>query len=234
MEIADYFEAYVTCGFKPIALYPGTKIPVFRDWQIQWSADKYRQVFNQTPDSNMGFLLGDIMDVEGDTEEANEMIFDLARHCPHPMFKSSKSVHHLFLSPDPNITICKFDGIEFRGRRHQSVVPPSIHSTGKVYEWLKKSTFPAPPMPTGLVNLLYSHYRQIKKTKHVNQQEKKANHTNTACNSCRRKSYIHKKRLVLEVRAFQSLGQKWQCHNCRTVDVRPICRKVKNQMSHDL
>jgi hypothetical protein len=233
MDIANYFEAYLTCGFNPIALYPGSKIPVFKDWQVDWSADKYRAAFDQMPDANMGFLLGTVMDVEGDTEEANEMIFDLTRHCPHPMFKSNKSCHHLFLSPNPNITICKFDGIEFRGRRHQSVVPPSVHKSGKVYEWLKKSTFPAPPMPTALVNLLYSHYRDIKTAK-PQQNGKKANHTASLCNECGRRSYIHKTRLVLEVRAFASLDQKWQCQKCRKVDVRPICRKVRDQMSHDV
>ena len=233
MDIVNYFEAYVTCGFQPIALHPRTKIPVFRDWQLEWSIKKYREVFCGNPESNMGFLLGNIMDVEGDTEEANEILADLTRHCPHPMFKSNKSVHRLFLSPDPNITICKFNGIEFRGRRHQSVVPPSIHTSGTVYEWLKKSTFPAPAMPTALVNLLYSHYRQIKKGR-PSFNGKKANHISTACNGCKRNSYLHKKRLVLEVRAFQSIGQKWQCQKCRTVDVRPICRQIRDQMPQDV
>lgn len=226
MDMVDYFDAYVRCGLKPLPLYAGTKIPVRKDWQIEWTADKYRNYFLVTPNLNIGILLGDIIDVEGDDMPANERIFELARNTPHPMFRSNKSIHHLFISPDPKITVCKVGHIEFRGQRHQSAIPPSVHKSGIKYAWLKDSTFPPPPMPRLLTEFLFQHRQEIHRAK-PRSNGKKSNHTATVCNKCERKVFVHKKRLVLEVKAFRTLDLKWTCQNCRTVDVRPLCRQIR-------
>ncbi len=233
MDIVSLFDSYVKCGMKPLPLIPGTKIPFVRDWQMEWSVEKYRNIFISNPDANIGVLLGNIIDVEGDDTFANELISELTRNTPHPTFKSSKSVHHLFISPDPTITICKIGAIEFRGHRHQSVIPPSTHVSGVEYKWLKGSTFPPPHMPQRLIDFLYTHKKSIRNEK-ILVNGKKSNHVETFCNKCRKKNFLHKKRLVLEVRAFSILGQKWQCQKCRTVDVRALCRQVRNQRSQDL
>lgn len=232
MDVVHLFDSYVRCGLKPLPLIPGTKIPLVKDWQIDWSVDKYRNFFIVTPNVNMGILLGDIIDVEGDDQTANDLISDLARNIPHPMFKSSKSVHHLFVSPDPTITICKVGCIEFRGHRHQSVIPPSVHSSGVTYKWVKGSAFPAPPMPRRMVDFLYAHRKSIHHAQ-PRTNGKKANHALSICNDCKGKNFLHKKRLVLEVRAFAVLGQKWTCRKCRTVDVRDLCREIRDQSSQD-
>ena len=233
MDLVDYFDSYVKCGLKPLPLIPNTKIPMVRDWQSDWSADKYRNFFIVTSNANMGVLLGDIIDVEGDDQAANDHIFDLARNVPHPMFKSNKSIHHLFVSPDPSITICNVGCIEFRGHRHQSVIPPSIHSSGNTYKWIKGSAFPAPPMPRRMVDFLYENRRAIHHIK-PRSNGKKSNHIASICNECKGKIFLHKKRLMLEVRAFAVLNQKWTCQKCRVVDVRDMCRHLKNQSSQDL
>jgi hypothetical protein len=170
------------------------------------------------------------MDVEGDDREANELINEFARNTPHPMFRSSKSVHHLFVSPDPTITVCKIGQIEFRGQRHQSVLPPSVHRSGVKYAWLKESAFPAPPMPNRLVTLLYQNRKVIKYGK-PKTAKKKSNHVKTVCNKCRRKVYLHKKRLILEVKASAVLGNPWMCQQCRSVDLRPLCREIRDQLN---
>ena len=233
MDILDLFDSYVKCGLKPLPLHTGTKIPVLKDWQQDWSVQKYRHFFAENSRLNIGILLGDIIDVEGDDDTANEVIFDFVRNTPHPMFKSSKSVHHLFVSPDPSITICKIGKIEFRGHRHQSVIPPSTHKSGIEYKWLKGSAFPAPPMPQRMVNFLYEHKQAIHRDKRQRTNGKKSGHAMTFCTACKRKNFLHKKRLILEVRAFATLGLKWQCQNCRTVDVRDICREIRDQMPQD-
>jgi hypothetical protein len=232
-NIADLFDSYVKCGFKPLPLHKGTKIPVVSDWQTDWSVQKYRHFFVDNDQLNMGILLGDIIDVEGDDELANEVISEFVRHTPHPMFKSSKSIHHLFLSPDPTITICKVGKIEFRGHRHQSVIPPSVHMNGVEYKWLKGSEFPAPPMPQKMVEFLYKHRKVIKRAKRFKPQGKKSGHASTLCTKCNAKCFIHKKRLILEVRAFATLGRKWQCQKCRDVDLRQLCREIRDQMPQD-
>lgn len=232
MDIVDLFDSYVKCGFKPLPLHPGTKIPVVSDWQLNWSAQKYRSLFVSTPKANIGVLLGDIIDVEGDDKLANEVIFEMVRNVPHPMFKSSKSVHHLFISPDPSITICKVGAIEFRGHRHQSVIPPSIHKSGVEYKWLKDSSFPPPPMPQRMIDFLYEHRKKIHRSK-PKVAGKKSGHTLTICTNCKSKNFLHKKRLVLEVRAFRGLGLKWQCQGCRKIDVRQLCREIRDQSCQD-
>jgi len=232
MEIVELFDSYVRCGLRPLPLHPGTKIPVLKDWQHDWSVAKYRHFFVDRPKSNIGILLGNIIDVEGDDKPANDCIFDLVRNTPHPMFKSSKSVHHLFISPDPRITICKIGAIEFRGHRHQSVIPPSVHKSGIEYKWLKDSSFPPPPMPQRMIDFLYDHRKDIHRAK-PRPSGKKSNHVQTICTGCKSKNFLHKKRLVLEVRAFAVLGLKWQCQNCRTVDVRQLCREIRDQSPQD-
>jgi hypothetical protein len=232
MEIVDFFDSYVKCGLKPIPLRPGSKIPVLKDWQQDWSIQKYRHFFADNPRLNIGVLLGNIIDIEGDSEIANDVIFDFVRHTPHPMFKSSKSVHHLFISPDPTITICNIGDIEFRGHRHQSVIPPSVHKSGVEYKWLKESAFPPPPMPQRMIDFLYDHRKDIHHAK-IRRNGKKSNHAMTFCTVCKRKNFLHKKRLVLEVRAFTTLGLKWQCQDCRNVDVRQLCREIRNQSPQD-
>ena len=232
MDMVSYFDAYVRCGLQPIPLYPGTKIPMESGWQGDWSVDRYRNHFLVTPNINIGILLGNIIDVEGDDKNANERIFELTRNSPHPMFRSSKSIHHLFVSPDPKITVCKVGHIEFRGQRHQSALPPSIHESGVKYAWLKDSAFPPPVMPRPLAQFLLEHKKTTQKVKPL-ANGRKSNHMETHCNKCKGKQFIHKKRLILEVRAFSTLGTKWLCHRCREVDVRPICRELR-QSCQDL
>ena len=227
IDLVELFDSYTRCGFKPLPLYPGTKIPMVKDWQNDWSADKYRDYFIATPNANMGILLGDIIDVEGDDTHANEIIFDLARNVPHSMFRSSKSVHHLFMSPNMNITVCKIGRIEFRGKRHQSVVPPSVHKNGTEYKWCRESVFPPPPMPQKMIDFLLEHKKEIKVVRpRIN--GKKSNHCISVCNLCKQKVFVHKNRLVLETQAFRILDSKWLCQLCRPIDVRPICRTFRD------
>lgn len=228
MEMIDYFDAYAACGLKPLPLYPKTKIPMFKGWQDDWSLEKCRNYFLTDNNINIGILLGDVVDVEGDSDFANARIFDLTRGVPHPMFRSSKSVHHLFLTPDPRLTVLCVGEIEFRGHRHQSALPPSTHVNGVQYAWLKGSEFPPPRMPERLLELFKENWRGVKR-KPQRPTKKKSGHSQTECNRCKRRVFIHRTRLVLEVKAFRSLNMKWLCQKCRPVDVRDLCREIRFQ-----
>lgn len=218
MNILAWYDVYISKGFQIIPLHPVKKSPILKKWNINWNEDYMRNIFCKIPKSNMGFLLGNIMDVEGDTIAANKRLMKITRNCPHPMYSSSKSIHHLFLNPNPSLTIAKFKGIEFRGKSHQSVLPPSYHKNGERYSWLPESRFPIPKMPESVLTLLK-----------ITQSKEKPGSKAVFCFCCDIKYTLHGKRLALEIEAFKVLKQKWQCRKCRKIDVRPLCREIRKK-----
>ena len=166
-------------------------------------------------------MLGSIIDVEGDTKEANDLICDCIGDKSHPCYISNRSIHHLFLSPSPNFKILKKHGIEFRGHGHQSVLPPSCHE-GTSYQWSQSFDTSISEMPEKLIEL----YKKLKNNKRVIKNIKPG-HMRITCFSCHKKQFIHKKRFELELAVFKDLGDKWLCHNCRKCDIRQLCKNKK-------
>ena len=217
-----YFDLYVAHGLKPIALYKNSKRPISKGWNQAWSIKKWRGYF-ETDKFGMGILLGDIVDVEGDTPQANELLLKLTEKTPHPAFKSSKSIHHLFLNPDKNLTRKIFDGIEFRAYNHQSVIPPSRHEDGAPYQWCKSTVFPIPEMPQTLLEF----YQKKLQSEPKNKKRLARTYKNSLCHSCGKTFKCNKRRLILEVQAFRAYQQLWQCRKCRAIDIREMCRSLR-------
>lgn len=224
---AQWFELYVQAGLQPIAVYLGKKTPVGLNWNSNWHVEKWRPYFDNDNAYDMGILLGDIVDVEGDTEEANDLLRQMTEHTPHPMFRSSKSTHHLFLNPDPFLTRKVFNGMEFRAHKHQSVVPPSTHEHGSKYGWLVGSKFIIPEMPDELLQYYKSHNVKYKEKPYG---QIKDDFTQMVCRSCKNEFFIHEKRLFLEVKAFQEHKLPWMCHKCREFDLRQSCRVIRESI----
>ena len=221
MSVLTYFDVYVSQGLKVIPLKNNSKAPISKNWNKYWNSDQIRNVVADFG-YNIGILLGGIIDVEGDTPQANKLLMGLTKNCSHPMYESSKSVHHFFINPDPTITIIKYQGIEFRGGKHHSVLPPSKHPDGTEYSWLEGSRFPIPKMPYSLLSLL-------KKAKKYQKDNIKPNHFALCCADCHHQSFLHKKRFSLEMEAFKLLGEKWICRSCRKIDVRGTCREIRRK-----
>jgi hypothetical protein len=212
----DYFDSLVNQGLKVIPLHANSKIPIGKNWR-SWDKSRARKRCLQHPDANLGIVLGDIIDVEGDNESANNFLNDLIADYPHPVYASSRSLHHLFLTPDPKLKIFKFQKIEFRGHGHQSVLPPS-EFYGITYRWLSTAQFPVPVMPARLLRF----YNKINGLK----DDIKPGHTIAYCAFCGKKCFLHHKRWLLELNVFQKLGMPWTCRSCRTMDIRPVCRRL--------
>jgi hypothetical protein len=227
MRLFKFFDKYVSLGLKPIAIHRESKCPIENSWNIKWSADRWRPYFND-PLINMGILLGDIIDVEADNEEANDLLERMIDGAQRPRFRSAKSIHNLFVNPDPDLTRLVVNGIEFRGRKHQSVVPPSIHNDGSKYQWLTGSYFPVPEMPEELRKFYFENKKSIsKKNKNKEKIKLKFGFIHTQCKTCEKKYTINKTRLILEVRAFRTYGLEWMCRCCRKIDIRNECRKIR-------
>lgn len=248
----DFVEAYVNIGLFPIPCYHASKRPMNVGWNDGWSVENCLAAFRQFPGANVGILLGDIVDVEGDTPEANMFLNDLLKDHPHPQWTSAKSVHHLFLNPDPTLTRRVFQDVEFRGHRHQSIVPPSLHDSGIRYQWCEVTEFPVPPMPSSLLEFFESIPKKFRNTqgkkpeevvfscnhrsarpgdeqylsKHLKwSYDLKPGHTKLWCNDCHQLCYIHKKRLILEMDVFHFIKQHWTCHECRSSDLKNYIKK---------
>lgn len=227
-----FYQSYTAIGLKPIAVYKGTKTPVGANWNKNWTYEYWEKYF-LNDDYNMGLLLGEIIDVEADTPEANDLLIRMIDNYPHPVYKSNRSIHHLFLTPDLELTKETFQGIEFRGFNHQSVIPPSIHETGIKYQWLENSNFVIPKLPEELLNF-YLINKSNKSHKLFKRQckRKRLNNIRTVCNKCHNKFYINKTRLILEVKAFSLHNKKWTCRGCRDINIKQDCKVIKNYKFH--
>lgn len=226
MRTIDWFNKYTDLGLKVIPLHPRTKIPISMEWYTVWCKDRCHEAFCRNPSLNMGMVLGDVIDVEGDTPEAEELISKIVKDYPHPMYRSLRSTHHIFINPKPCLTLKKVKGIEFRANKHQSVMPPSIHESGVKYAWVRGTTFPIPKMPDELIELL-----EIQE-KYESQIKIKPGHMRLWCSMCQKMQFIHAKRHSLEKQVFQAYGLSWQCRKCRQIDVRPMCRKLKKKQKN--
>jgi len=231
MGTLQHFDGYRGIDFKVIPLHPFSKMPVFRNWNGAYDHDRCREYVENHPSVNLGLLLGELLDVEADTPEAGEELDRLIGDYPHPRYMSSRSVHHLFINPEPRLTIAKAGGIEFRGRLHQSVLPPSVHEDGTKYQWLYPFVWPVPKLPPSL-ELLLREGMQNKPPKRKRRYTRlvKKGHCRPWCKCCQKKVFINRKRYDLEVQAFASVGYPWMCHGCREVDVRPMCRKIRDAL----
>lgn len=214
MTALDEFDRLTAHGLKVIPLRQNTKIPLCKAWQKLWEPNRFRRKLQMFPEANIGLLLGEIIDVEGDSQKANVTIAKLVGDYPHPCYQSTKSVHHLFATPEPDLRIFKTGDIEFRGKGHQSVLPPSNHQ-GIQYKWIQDLALPIPPMPEPLLEF----FSEKKYGKKIN-----PDHTKVYCKRCDLGLFIHDKRLKLELMAFKSLGLSWQCHRCRPLEIRKLCR----------
>lgn len=230
-----YFDGYVNFGLKPIAMYLNSKKPVSDKWNENWTPERWRGYFDSDVQKyNMGILLGNVIDVEADDEDSNRLLDSMLGDVPHPAYASARSVHHLFLTPDPTLTFQKIQGIEFRGNKVCSALPPSIHETGISYRFLKTSQFVLSPLPDDLLDFYWENKKEeVSQTFVHKKPELKPGHKRTTCKICGQKKFIHKKRLILEVKAFAKYKLCWMCHACREIrgiDVRDDCRVVRKEL----
>lgn len=213
----EEFDKLIALNLKVTPLSPGTKVPMLTGWTL-WNHGLARQVFALEGLVNFGLVLGEIMDVEGDSEEANAKILELIGDYHHPCYSSRKSIHHLFISPQPKITIIKKNHIEFRGLGHQSVMPPSTLISGVRYEWIQRITGPIPPMPPKLLRYFWSLADRGETAK--------PGHIQTKCQQCQSMIFMNKVRLELEMKAVRRINKRWACNKCRDYDLRDMCRTI--------
>lgn len=220
MTAIEIFNFYTKLGYKVIPLHHSSKIPIFNSWNKKHNINKIKYFLECNPSLyNFGILLGDVIDVEGDSQEANNFLNKIFKNFDHPIFSSSKSNHHLFRNKNKNITRISFNDIEYRAYNHQSVIPPSTHEDGTKYEWITKI------MPAKDIPFLPPHLEsQIRRCLSKNIEIIKPGHIKVYCYNCKKQIYIHEKRFVKEIQILRAMNTKWECNKCRKFDLRDLIR----------
>ena len=162
--------AVCTCWKGKDCATPG-KHPVGEQWQLRTTSDEDEVLswFDGGKPVNIGLLLGPrsgVVDVELDGPEAIKAWNDLGLgEIWTPTYTAGRGPHRLFRWSEelPAVAVRKVLGIEVRigngGNAAQSVIPPSTHHTGKVYEWvsgMSPDDVELQPLPERLVNLLWN------------------------------------------------------------------------------
>ncbi len=228
MTSYQIFNGYRNLGYQIIPLHHGSKSPILANWNQNYDHEIMDIYFkNCTNQINYGILLGDIVDVEGDSTHANQYLSEIFGKIQHPIYQSSKSLHHLFRNPHSNLTRVAYDGIELRAYKHQSVIPPSTHSNGIRYKWLTKlmKVEDIPPLPEMLQDYIQKAKKIAYKKKYKN--KCKPEHIECYCSICKSKFFMHAKRFDLELACFKVENELWKCKSCRKYDLRQLIKKMK-------
>ena len=128
---------------------PG-KHPTGSAWENTTDEDEVFKLWGGPKRFNVGVVLGDagrgtgpaVIDIEADSDEAAAELRRLGLdRFETPTWSSGRGLHRLFLwSPAlPTMQVVKPYGIEVRigggGKQTQSVMPPSMHHSGRAYQW---------------------------------------------------------------------------------------------------
>lgn len=233
MNNLQIFQGYRNLGYQIIPLHFGRKSPVLNNWNHKYDPELIETYFrNSDSKVNFGILLGDIVDVEGDSIHANQQLSELFAKITHPIYQSAKSLHHLFRNPHSKLTRIAYEGIELRAHRHQSAIPPSIHKNGMRYKWITKLMHvdDIPVLPEIVNDFL--HDIRISNYKKKYRNKTKPGHIQVTCDKCQTKVFMHAKRFDSEISIFREFAEKWKCKTCRNFDLRQVVRNYRKNFTN--
>lgn len=164
-----------TCHDAAQCHSPG-KHPRFRDWVKRATAEDriIRDTFPRYPESNIGILTGEasdllVLDIDPGNGGAETLLELEARHGPlPPTWEASTGGggRHLIFRYPRGVRVGNTQGngrgrklgrgVDVRGEGGQIVAPPSLHRSGRRYEWVNVPGGPVPKadLPTWALELL--------------------------------------------------------------------------------
>lgn len=160
MQAALGFESV---GFSIIPLKEKDKIPLLPSWlafQIDRATrEEIGQWWRTWPKANIGIVTGavsGIVVIDADSPEAAANLKPILGELTHvPIVATGKGFHLYFKHPGNtmNNKAAILPKVDFRGDGGYVVAPPSIHSSGKEYEWKKPLNDLMPILPDGFIQL---------------------------------------------------------------------------------
>lgn len=138
-------EALAAFGCRFVRVARREKRPLGAAWQTRSTDNPCDVKAWLDAGSNVGLLLGPesgVIDVEFDSWPGLDVLEESGLlDCPTPTWTSSRGQHWLFRWRPwmPQSAVIHHGVFEIRlgGRAAQSVLPPSIHPDGHVYEWIE-------------------------------------------------------------------------------------------------
>jgi hypothetical protein len=146
-----YVKHYLKLGFNIIPLLPGSKKPFYsiilemrgsNEWNVfvknPLSLEEWDFILQNYPDLNLGVIAGKsskglvILDIDSRIDdELGNILFQY----PTLTVKTARGHHYYYRSDKqtPNMT---FTFGEFRANNEYTVIPPSVHESGAVYQFL--------------------------------------------------------------------------------------------------
>ena len=162
MSTQELALGYLRKGWSIIPLPAGSKRAV-----IRWSAymhqrpteDDVVRWFGNGKSHNMAIITGRlsgvvILDADGDEGQRSLAGKELPRT---PCVQTDRGTHYYFKHPGGSVRnfAGRLPGLDFRGDGGYAVLPPSIHPSGRAYEWLiSPDDMPLAEMPAWLNELV--------------------------------------------------------------------------------
>lgn len=142
----EFLALYARLGFATVPLQPREKRPLRRGWQVPDA----RAWADAPPDANVGVLTGAVsgglLVLDFDHEDGP---FDVLGLRPRELARQTLVVRtargwHAYFRSDNLRTRSPRPGLDLRGDGAMVVAPPSIHPSGRQYEFVDE---PRPPAP---------------------------------------------------------------------------------------
>lgn len=154
---------YLRLGFSVIPLRPKAKEPALGSWREyqgrRAAEDEIRRWWTSMPAANVGIATGAVsgivvLDVDGEQGRAS---LDGKQLPATACSSTGKGYHYFFKHPGGTVgnAVGLLPGVDVRGDGGYVVAPPSLHPSGRVYEWaLHPVETPPAAMPQWLLELL--------------------------------------------------------------------------------
>jgi Bifunctional DNA primase/polymerase, N-terminal len=135
---------YQQRGFSVIPIQPKEKKPLvaWEPYQTDRASEEtLTQWFTSWPDANVGIVTGAISDlvvIDCDSKDATRELKNIVSELkPIPRVKTGHGWHFFFKHPGKSVLnrVGVLPKMDVRGDGGYVVAPPSVHSSGKRYEW---------------------------------------------------------------------------------------------------
>jgi hypothetical protein len=170
MSVITEALALSQLGWSLVPLKSRSKEPLLRWKPLQKRKLSEREIvelFEQNPDANLGVVTGSISGLLVIDADAPEIVKRWGTP-ETPIAETSRGRHYYYQLPDsavPSI-VGVADGVDIRAEGGYVVAPPSVHPSGRCYQWVIPprgldpfGAEPAPP-PAWLMELLSRHRAQ--------------------------------------------------------------------------